>query len=323
MKVITTESQQTHSSPRGKPNDFPVKSHRLDNSAGFCQSSLRKGLFEGYGFEDFPCGRLPMRDGTFSSSSSELAPFRLSVIVPSYNERLTILNVLDSLLSLDVPGKELEIIVINDGSTDGTQELLDTFDDSRLVRIHHNANLGKGAAVRTGMAAAKGSHLLIFDADHEYDVADIPRLITPILTGRAEVVYGNRMSGFGTVHPSLWHAIGNKAMTLFANLLFGSAISDLHTCLKLVPMPLLKSFDLSEGGFGLDTEISAEVLRAGFRPFQVPISYVGRSKEEGKKIRFKDAMQCVFVLLKVRARPVTPYGKRNKCLAPQVSVSPG
>ena len=216
----------------------------------------------------------------YPSSSGELTPFRLSIIVPSYNERSSILHVLDALLSLDVPGKELEIIVINDGSTDGTKALLDTFDDSRLVRIHHTANLGKGAAVRTGIATAKGSHVLIFDADHEYDTADIPRLVTPILTGRAEVVYGNRMSGFGTVHPSLWHAIGNQAMTLLANLLFGSAISDLHTCLKLVPMPLLKSFDLSEGGFGLDTEISAEVLRAGFRPFQVPVSYVGRSKED-------------------------------------------
>jgi dolichol-phosphate hexosyltransferase len=264
-----------------------------------------------------------MRDGMFPSSSSDSAQFRLSIIVPSYNERSTILKVLDNLLSLDVPGKELEIIVVNDGSTDGTQALLETFDDSRLVRMHHSTNLGKGAAVRTGIAAAKGSHMLIFDADQEYDVADIPRLITPVLSGRAEVVYGNRMSGFGTVHPSLWHAVGNKAMTLLANLLFGSAISDLHTCLKLVPMPLLKSFDLSEGGFGLDTEISAEVLRAGYRPFQVPISYVGRSKEEGKKIRLSDAMRCVYVLAKVRARPVTPYGKRDKTLAPLVSVSPG
>ncbi|MGH9918335.1 MAG: hypothetical protein ACRD6W_05635, partial [Nitrososphaerales archaeon] len=159
--------------------------------------------------------------------------------------------------------------------------------------------------------------------DHEYDVEDIPRLVAPILTGRAEVVYGNRMSDFGTVHPSLWHAVGNKSMTMLANLLFVSAIPDLHTCLKLVPMPLLKSFDLSEGGFGLDTEMSAEVLRAGFRPYQVPISYVGRSREEGKKIRFSDALRCVYVLFKVRARPVTPYGKRNKELSPQVSVSAG
>lgn len=256
-----------------------------------------------------------------TNSSSELAQFRLSIVVPSYNEHSTIMRVLDDLLSLDIPGKELEVIVINDGSTDGTGLLLEELDDSRLVRIHHTTNLGKGAAVRTGIAAAKGTHVLIFDADYEYDVQDIPRLVTPILSGRAEVVYGNRMSGFGTVHPSLWHAIGNKSMTLLANLLFGSAISDLHTCLKLVPMPLINSFNLSEGGFGLDTEISAEVLRAGFRPFQVPISYVGRSKEEGKKIRLNDAIQCVFVLLKVRLRPVTPYGKRDRSLTPKVRTS--
>jgi glycosyltransferase involved in cell wall biosynthesis len=256
-----------------------------------------------------------------TNSPNELAPFRLSIIVPSYNEHSTILRVLDDLLSLDIPGKELEVIVVNDGSTDGSGALIDALDDSRLVRIHHTTNLGKGAAVRTGIASAKGSHVLIFDADHEYDVQDIPRLVTPILSGRAEVVYGNRMSGFGTVHPSLWHAVGNKSMTLLANLLFSSAIADLHTCLKLVPMPLLNSFDLDEGGFGLDTEISAEVLRAGFRPFQVPISYVGRSKEEGKKIRLSDAVRCVLVLVKVRLRPVTPYGRRDKSLAPQVTTS--
>jgi glycosyltransferase involved in cell wall biosynthesis len=256
-----------------------------------------------------------------TDSPNEFTPFRLSIIVPSYNEHLTILRVLDALLSLDIPGKELEIIVVNDGSTDGTAELLEEFEDSRCVKVNHIANLGKGAAVRTGIASAKGSHVLIFDADQEYDVADIPRLVTPILTGRAEVVYGNRMSGFGTVHPSLWHSVGNRAMTFLANIMFGSAISDLHTCLKLVPMPLLRSFELDENGFGLDTEVSAEVLRAGFRPFEVPISYVGRSKEEGKKIRLNDALRCVFVLAKVRLRPVTPYGKRNKTLTPRVHTS--
>jgi len=274
------------------------------------------------GFENFPCG-LGLRYQMYSDSSSELPQFRLSIIVPSYNEYSTIMRVLDQLLSLDIPGKELEVIVIDDGSTDGTRDLIESLDDSRLVRIHHATNQGKGAAVRSGIASAKGSHVLIFDADHEYDVQDIPRLLTPILSGRAEVVYGNRMSGFGTVHPSLWHAVGNKSMTLFANILFGSAISDLHTCLKLVPMPLLKSFDLEEFGFGLDTEISAEVLRAGFRPYQVPISYVGRSIEEGKKIRLNDALRCVYVLLKVRSRPVTPYGKRDRSLTPQVRVAAG
>lgn len=264
-----------------------------------------------------------MRVSLNNDSSDSTKPFLLSIVVPSYNEQSTLFKVLDSLLALDIPGKAHEVIVVDDGSSDGTGSLLDSFDDSRLVKLEHSTNLGKGAAVRTGIAAAKGSHLLIFDADHEYDIEDIPRLVTPILSGRAEVVYGNRMSGFGTVHPSLWHSVGNKAMTFLANVLFSSAISDLHTCLKLVPMPLLKSFDLDEVGFGLDTELSAEVLRAGFRPFEVPISYVGRSQEEGKKIRFSDAARCVYVLFKVRLRPITTYGKRDRSLAPKVHVLPG
>jgi glycosyltransferase involved in cell wall biosynthesis len=241
--------------------------------------------------------------------------------VPAYNEDRTILRVLDELLSLDIPGKKLEIIVVNDGSTDATGDHLDSIDDSRLVPIHLPTNLGKGAAVRAGIAAATGSHVLIFDADFEYDVIDVPRLVTPLLSGRAEIVYGSRMSGFGTVHPSLWHSVGNKAMTALANLLFGSAISDLHTCLKLLPTPLLRSFNLEENGFGLDTEISAEALRAGFRPFEVPVSYVGRSAEEGKKIQLRDALQCVYILLKVRFRPRTSYGQRNRSLSPQVQIT--
>jgi glycosyltransferase involved in cell wall biosynthesis len=262
-----------------------------------------------------------MRYGMLTDVPRSIAPFGLSIIVPSFNEQDTIHRVVDSLLSLDMPGKKLEIIVVNDGSTDNTKLCVEAIDDSRLVFIEHPKNLGKGAAVRTGIAAATGTHVLIFDADSEYDVGDITRLVTPILTGRAEVVYGSRMSGFGTVHPSLWHSVGNKAMTAMANILFGSAISDLHTCLKLLPTPLLNSFELDEFGFGLDTEISAEVLRAGFRPFEVPISYVGRSKEEGKKIRSSDALRCAYILIKVRFRPVTSYGQRNRSLTPSVETA--
>src|ERR1035437_7799972 len=119
----------------------------------------------------------------FTNPSGQLAPFGLTIIVPSYNEHLTISKVLDALLSLDMPGKKLEIIVVNDGSTDATRECIESFDDPRLVAINHPTNLGKGAAVRDGIAAATGSHVLIFDADHEYDVNDISRLVTPILSG--------------------------------------------------------------------------------------------------------------------------------------------
>src|ERR1035437_2796653 len=155
----------------------------------------------------------------FTKPSGHLAPFGLSIIVPSYNEHLTVSRVLDALLSLDMPGKKLEIIVVDDGSTDATRDCIESFDDARLVAIHHPTNLGKGAAVRDGIAAATGSHLLIFDADSEYDVNDIPRLVTPILSGRAEVVYGSRMSGFCAATPGLWNSAGNKAMTGVANVL--------------------------------------------------------------------------------------------------------
>ncbi len=258
-----------------------------------------------------------------NTTSPKHNPFALSIIVPAYNESKTILGVLDDLLCLDIPGKKLEIIVVNDGSTDATKNYVESLDDPRLVTIHHDTNLGKGAAVRAGIALATGSHVLIFDADYEYDVSDVPRLVTPLVTGRAEMVYGSRMSGFGTVHPSLWHSVGNKAMTMMANVLFGSAISDLHTCLKLLPTPLLRSFELEENGFGLDTEISAEALRAGFRPYEVPVSYVGRSAEDGKKIKFRDALRCVYILVKVRLRPNTPYGKRDRNLSPQVHIITG
>ena len=245
--------------------------------------------------------------------------FVLSIVIPCFNEEASVAAVISGLLALELPGP-LELVAVDDGSSDATGAILDGFHDSRLTVVHHEINQGKGAAVRTGMAQAAGSHLLIFDADAEYDINDIPRLIDPILSGRAEVVYGNRMSGFGTVHPSLIHLVGNRVMTLTANVLFNTAISDLHTCLKLLPVGLLNSFELRETGFGLDTEISGEMLRAGFRPFEVPIGYVGRSVEEGKKIRFTDAIRCFWVLAKVRLRGSTSYGERNRSLSPRTYV---
>jgi glycosyltransferase involved in cell wall biosynthesis len=183
-------------------------------------------------------------------------------------------------------------------------------------------NRGKGAAILTAIERATGTHLLVFDADSEYDPADISSLVAPIATGRAEVVYGARVRGWRTNFPSLFYAVGNRVMTEFANVLYGSAISDLHTCLKLLPLPLLREMKLKERGFGLDTEISAEMLRLGFRPYEVPASYVGRTREEGKKIRLRDAVRCVMVLLKVRTRGRTRYGARDRSLVPPVSLAP-
>jgi len=249
---------------------------------------------------------------------SEVHRFKLSIVVPVFNEAPTIRDVLEE-IRVQTADADTEVIVVDDGSTDGTGELVETFPIPHEVVVHHDANLGKGAAVRSGIERASGTHLLVFDADREYDPADIPRLVTPILSGKAEVVYGARVRGSGTTFPFFVNAIANKLLTAMANALFGSAISDLHTCLKLLPVPMLRQMQLHEKGFGLDTEISAELLRRGFRPYEVPVTYVGRSVEEGKKIRLMDACRCVAILLKIRLRGRTGYGHRDRSLAPAVS----
>lgn len=253
-------------------------------------------------------------------SVTTIFPFRLSIVVPVFNEVSTVQRVLATMTSLRIPC-EFEVIVVNDGSTDGSDIIIDGLSGDRCKVVHHLSNRGKGAAVKTGLAAASGTHLLIFDADTEYDPHDIARLVRPLMSGRAEVVFGNRMSGFGTVHPSLHHLIGNRLMTWTANIMFGAGISDLHTCLKLLPIPLLRAMDLQEGGFGLDTEIACEMLRLGFRPYELPISYVGRSVQEGKKIRATDAFRSVWILMKIRVtRRRVKYGHRNLSLVPKIQL---
>jgi dolichol-phosphate hexosyltransferase len=247
--------------------------------------------------------------------------FRLSIVVPVFNEEATVGRVLRD-LEENSSVADAEMILVDDGSTDATFAILSSISDGsgcNAIVVHHDANLGKGAAIRTAINFASGSHLLVFDADSEYDAADIPRLVEPILRGRAEVVYGVRLRGSGTSFPFFLNAIGNRMMTAVANALFGSAISDLHTCLKLLPVPMLRQMHLTENGFGLDTEISAELLRLGFRPYEVPVTYVGRSVQDGKKIRLADAWRCLLLLLKIRARGRVVYGARDRSLAPRVT----
>ncbi|MGO9964683.1 MAG: glycosyltransferase family 2 protein [Acidimicrobiales bacterium] len=250
---------------------------------------------------------------------SDQVPFKLTIVVPVFNEEHTVRQVLEALMDQPIPGN-FEIIVVDDGSTDRTREILQASWHHRHVCVRHETNRGKGAAVRTGISLASGSHLLVFDADSEYDPEDIPKLIAPILSGRADVVYGVRVKGAGALFPSFINVLGNRLMTVAANVLYASAISDLHTCLKLLPLPMLRLMQLEEEGFGLDTEISAEMLRRGFRPYEIPVSYVGRSRAEGKKIRLSDAFRCLLVLLKVRLRGRTSYGARDKSIAPRVAA---
>jgi dolichol-phosphate hexosyltransferase len=228
-------------------------------------------------------------------------PVKLSILMAAYNEERTITRVVRSVFDVDYPC-DIELIVVNDGSSDRTPQLLEQINDPRVIVHHHLVNRGKGAGLISAMALATGTHILPFDADLEYLPEDIPRLLEPIIRGKCNVVYGTRMFGINTVHRSYWYAVGNRFLSRLANLLFDSCISDLHTCLKLIPLEMVKALTLTETGFGLDTEITASLLRHGVRPFEVPISYYSRSRVQGKKINWRDAVECILILFRVRLR---------------------
>lgn len=228
---------------------------------------------------------------------------KLSILMAAYNEERTIRQVVQAVLGIDYPC-EMELIVVNDGSKDQTGALLEEMDDPRVVVHHHAVNRGKGAALKTAVTLAHGTHIVPFDADMEYLPEDLPRLLEPIIRGKCNVVYGTRMFGVNTVHRSYRYAVGNRFLSRLANLLFDSCISDLHTCLKLIPLEMVRGLTLTEDGFGLDTEITASLLRHGVRPFEVPISYYSRSHAQGKKINWRDAVDCIQILFQVRMRRV-------------------
>ncbi|MCB0976787.1 MAG: glycosyltransferase family 2 protein [Acidimicrobiales bacterium] len=245
-------------------------------------------------------------DLTDSSERREVADLTsqgmsLSIVMPAHNEEATIDRAVRRVLAASVRCP-FELIVVDDGSTDETAARLERIRDSRVRVVNQKVNLGKGAAVRTGAAAARGTHILVFDADLEYDPDDIDILVGEVIEHDMTVVYGTRLFGQNTVYGSFRYAMGNRATTFAANCLFDSYISDLHTCLKLLPTDLFRSLHLTENGFGLDTEITAELLRRGFRPFEVPVRYVGRSRAEGKKITWRDGVECLSILAKVRMR---------------------
>lgn len=226
---------------------------------------------------------------------------RLSIVMPAHNEERTVAQAISLVLDQPMPCWT-ELVIVDDGSTDATSELIAAFDDPRITVVHHPMNLGKGVAVLSGARVATGTHLLVFDADLEYSPRDIPRLLAPVLAGHANVVYGARLFGMNTLYPSFRYAIGNRATTLAANVLFDSCLTDLHTCLKLIPLDVFRSLSLSQRGFGLDTEITAELLRQGLRPYEVPVSYSGRSRAEGKHLTWRDGVRCLSVLGSVRLR---------------------
>ena len=225
---------------------------------------------------------------------------KLSILMPVYNEEERIADALKQALAVDYPC-ETELVVVNDGSRDGTAEILDGADDPRLRVIHHQRNAGKGAAIKTAVDSANGDYMVILDADLEYDPQDIPRLLGPVLDGRAKVVYGNRTFGSHSAF-SFWYVMGNKAVTTFANVLFNSYIGDLETCFKLMPVALYRSLDVKSRGFGMEAEVTGKLLRQKIRPYEVPITYHARGREEGKKITWKDGVEALVILGRERAR---------------------
>jgi glycosyltransferase involved in cell wall biosynthesis len=195
-----------------------------------------------------------------------------------------------------------ELVIVDDGSTDGTRDKLRALPPAADLRIiHHPVNMGKGAAVRTALAEAKGDVVVIQDADLEYDPQEFHELMKPILRGDADVVYGSRLSGGRPQRVYLfWHRVANKLLSLALNVLYNTTLTDLETCYKMFTRPVLESLHLRANGFDIEPEITAKIFRGTWRVYELPISYYGRTYREGKKIRFKDGLIAMWTLIKYR-----------------------
>ena len=221
----------------------------------------------------------------------------LSVVVPAYNEAATIEAVLRQLQQVPL---RLEVIAVDDASTDYTGAILDSLVGTGLVQqvLHHETNRGKGAALRSGIAAATGRVIVAQDADLEYDPAELPRLLAPIKEGRADAVYGSRFQGGPHRVLFFWHAVGNNFLTLLSNMFTNLNLTDMETCYKLVRADLLKRLPLRSERFGIEVELTARLAQAGARIWELPISYSGRTYAEGKKITWRDGLAALFHILR-------------------------
>lgn len=227
-------------------------------------------------------------------------PNSLSILMPVYNERTTVERAIADALTADLPVERRELIIVDDGSTDGTRELLAEKTWPEGVRlILHDRNLGKGAAIRTALVHATGDLAAILDADLEYQASDLAPVIAPLVSGDANVVFGSRAWASHTAY-SFWYVVGNKAVTFAANVLYNCFISDIMTCHKAMRTELFRSLPLRERGFAIEPEIAARVLRAGERIYEVPISYRARTREEGKKLTALDGLRVLRTLIRCR-----------------------
>ncbi|MFP4476628.1 MAG: glycosyltransferase family 2 protein [Desulfatibacillaceae bacterium] len=230
------------------------------------------------------------------SESKVPEDFLLSVLMPVYNEKATIEEAVRQVLAAPF---NKEIVLVDDGSTDGTRDLLAGMEQPGVRIVCHEVNQGKGAAIQTAMDNARGDILLIQDADLEYDPNEYPVLLAPILAGKADVVYGSRFAGHGA-HRVLyfWHYIGNRVLTLMSDFFTDLNLSDMETCYKVFTRQALEGLRIEEKRFGIEPEITAKVAKKRLRVYEVPISYYGRTYEEGKKIGWRDGVRALWCIVK-------------------------
>ena len=220
---------------------------------------------------------------------------KLSVVIPVFNERATIREIFRAVSAVDV---EKEIVIVDDFSTDGTREVLPELAAAGARVLLHDRNRGKGAALRTGFAAASGDLVVVQDADLEYDPREYPKLLEPILAGDADAVFGSRFLGGPHRVMLYWHYVGNRFLTTVSNMLSNLNLTDMETCYKVFKSEVLRNMRLRSNRFGIEPELTAKVARGRWRVYEVGISYSGRSYEEGKKITWKDGAKAVWCIVR-------------------------